>query len=226
MHGAAEGKGKKSPLSNQQSLYTSAAVNCHMDREIVFSACFNVKTTKDYQNVFQRQMSISCGSVYILQMLSPWRALFKQPWMSVQSSGIEIKEDDYWDQSVHGKHAGFFNHCKTHCGVLALRLCSAPHWSSHIAVSVLVFTHDQPEWQWHLWACPYGNHASPSGLCLSKLPLCSRKCPAVQLSTRKALIYPPSISPIDWTAGTHNDLYMQINRQEQALCAGRLKSSE
>lgn len=59
-----------------------------------------------------------------------------------------------------------------------------------------MFTHEQLEWQWHLWACPDSNHVRPSGGALSKhlsleVSNCDTsphfKCPNL-----------PTINTLDW----------------------------
>lgn len=75
--------------------------------------------------------------------------------------------------------------------------------------SLLVFTHEQPEWHWHLWVCPDRNRVRPLGLSLFNPPppqpslLHSWKYPTVLPSLQAPNI--PSINKSDWLNCRHSE---------------------
>lgn len=75
--------------------------------------------------------------------------------------------------------------------------------------SLLVFTHEQPEWHWHLWVCPDRNRVRPLGLSLFNPPppqpslLHSWKYPTVLPSLQGPNI--PSINKSDWLNCRHSE---------------------
>lgn len=92
-----------------------------------------------------------------------------------------------------------------------LRNDSSPScYSDTQHILLLVFTHEQLEWHWHLWACPETNLVCPLGLSLLSLSRGFQLCYLPPNSPIHSL----SISQIDWAAAPQTE-FTHIHKSSQ-----------
>lgn len=103
--------------------------------------------------------------------------------------------------------------------ILALSTSSSTILLSPHYFSVLLSTHEQLEWQWHLWACPDTNRVRPSGPSFSKLPslsgdfqLCCRPPPPQKVPNI------PTINKSDWLNCRHTQWIVHTSQSSTTDC--------
>lgn len=134
-------------------------------------------------------------------------------------------------QSLWGQHVLCWGQCEKHWSILALgtfpsAFLKSPHyllcWCSHMSSlsDTDIYGFVQIETVSVPWGCPSSIHPHPNPLCctVGSIRLCCLPS--------KALIYPLSISQIDWTAGTQTGLYTRQSTVTDSFLGFSLREVE